>query len=55
MQQQLEQLKELFITQVKGISSLETLEELKKNFLGKKWKLQDILKWIKDLSVEEKK
>lgn len=55
MQQKLDKLKELYEQQIQDITSQETLEELKKDFLGKKGKLNEILKGIKDLSIEEKK
>ena len=55
MQQKLESLQWEFLSELKSVENIADLEELKKDFLGKKWKLQDILKWIKDLSVEEKK
>ena len=55
MQQQLTDLQKLFSEQLQNITSEDKLEELKKDFLWKKGKLQDILKGIKDLSNDEKK
>ncbi len=55
MQQKLETLQSEFLSQLEKIENIADLEDLKKEFLGKKWKLQDILKGIKDLSVDEKK
>jgi phenylalanyl-tRNA synthetase alpha chain len=55
MKQQLENLKNEFIENISSINSPEKLEELEKDFLGKKGKLNDILKGIKDLSNEDKK
>ncbi len=55
MQEQLLQLQNGFSEALKNISSQESLEELKKDFLGKNGKLKEILKWIKNLSPEEKK
>jgi phenylalanyl-tRNA synthetase alpha chain len=55
MKQQLENLKNEFIESIATINSPETLENLEKDFLGKKGKLNDILKGIKDLSNEDKK
>jgi phenylalanyl-tRNA synthetase alpha chain len=55
MKEQLVNLKNEFIEKVAIISSYENLEELEKDFLGKKGKLNDILKGIKDLSNEDKK
>ena len=55
MKQQLENLKNEFIENIALINSVEKLEELEKDFLGKKGKLNDILKGIKNLSNEDKK
>jgi len=55
MQQKLAELKELFISELKTIQEVHQLEELGKEFLGKKGKLKAILAGIKDLSPEEKK
>ena len=55
MKEKLINLKSEFIENIKTINSPETLESLEKDFLGKKGKLNDILKVIKDLSNEDKK
>lgn len=55
MQQKLVELKELFISELESIQEVNQLEELWKEFLGKKGKLKAILAGIKDLSPEEKK
>lgn len=55
MQNKLVELKDLFISNLKLVKNNEELEKLDKDFLWKKWKLNEILKWIKDLSVEDKK
>ncbi|MFK7779836.1 MAG: phenylalanine--tRNA ligase subunit alpha [Candidatus Gracilibacteria bacterium] len=55
MKEQLANLKNEFIENVAVIDSAEKLEILEKNFLGKKGKLNGILKGIKDLSNEDKK
>lgn len=55
MQKELDDLQKIFSEQLETINNEAGLEELKKDFLWKKGKLQDILKGIKDLSVEEKK
>ena len=55
MKQKLENLKNEFIENLKTINSTEDLEILEKDFLGKKGKLNDILKGIKDLSNDDKK
>ncbi len=55
MKQQLENLKNEFIETITTIDSTEKLEILEKEFLGKKGKLSEILKGIKDLSNDDKK
>ena len=55
MQEQLQNLKQEFIDTLDAIDSVTSLEDLEKQFLWKKGKLQDILKGIKDLSNEDKK
>lgn len=52
MQEKLQALKKLFLEEIQTSTDLEQLE---KEFLGKKGKLNDILKGIKDLLSEEKK
>ena len=51
----LNNLKESFLEEVKKINEDSSLEVLEKDFLWKKWKLNDILKGIKDLSPDDKK
>jgi len=55
MKEKLNNLKNEFLENLKNIENEESLKELENNFLGKKWKLKEILKSIKDLSIEEKK
>ncbi len=55
MREKLAQLKKDFLEQLEKIQKQEELKELENNFLGKKWSLKEILKWIKDLSIEDKK
>lgn len=55
MNEKLINLKNDFMKKIESIKSFETIEEVNKEFLGKNWKLQEILKWIKDLSTEDKK
>lgn len=55
MKEQLANLKNEFIENIKSINSAENLENLEKDFLGKKGKLNEILKGIKDLSNDDKK
>ncbi len=55
MQNRLENLKIEFLENLENIKSEEKLKELELNYLGKKWKLKEILSWIRDLNIEEKK
>lgn len=55
MENKLTSLKEEFIETIKDIKTLDELKELWNSFIGKRWKLKDILKHIKDLSIEDKK
>lgn len=55
MLNKLKQLKEDFLQNLEQIESEPKAEELKKDYLWKAGKLSEILKWIKDLSNEEKK
>lgn len=55
MKEQLKNLKNEFIENINTIDSTEALEILEKDFLGKKGKLNDILKGIKNLSNNDKK
>lgn len=55
MNKQLDEIKKYFLDNLLNIQSHESLKDLENDILWKKWKLNDILKWLKDLSVEEKK
>ena len=55
MTTQIQEIKQYFINNLKNIDSLEALKELESDLLWKKWKLNDILKWLKDLDIEQKK
>ncbi|PID87320.1 phenylalanine--tRNA ligase subunit alpha, partial [Candidatus Gracilibacteria bacterium] len=55
MLKKLENLKLEFLKALEEVKEVSELENLGKEYLGKKGKLQDILKGIKDLSVEDKK
>lgn len=55
MKEKLNNLKIEFIEKLSYITNKDDLEKLNKDYLGKSWKLQEILKWIKDLSNEDKK
>ena len=55
MQNKLLELKENFLNSIKNIKSEQELESLEKDFNWKNWQLKEILKWLKDLSVDEKK
>lgn len=49
------QMKEEVIEKINTAKSVDTVEQLRVEFLGKKGKITEILKGLKDLSVEEKK
>jgi len=55
MLEKLKQIKNYFEENLKKINTLEQLKELENDILGKKWKLNEILKWLKDLDNEQKK
>ena len=55
MKEKLSNLKIEFTEKLALISNQADLEILNKDYLGKAWKLQEILKWIKDLSNDDKK
>lgn len=55
MKEKLLQLKKDFEEKIQSIDSLESADELEKQFTGKTGALKEILKWLKDLPVEEKK
>ncbi len=55
MKNKLNNLKENFKKELDEIKNINSLKELENKYLWKKWALKEILKWIKDLSIEEKK
>ena len=55
MQKKLEALKQDFLIGVKLGETVDSIEQLHANFIGKSGALKEILKWIKDLSDEDKK
>ena len=55
MKPKLEELKVGFLAALDNVKDDQGLEELRVEYLGRKGKLGDILKGLKDLSVEEKK
>ncbi|MDP5039057.1 MAG: phenylalanine--tRNA ligase subunit alpha [Candidatus Gracilibacteria bacterium] len=55
MNKKLEEIKKYFIDNLENIKIQESLKELEGEILGKKGRLNDILKGLKDLSVDEKK
>lgn len=55
MKNKLAELKQLFLDTLPGISNESELENLEKDFIWKNGQLKEILKGLKDLSVEEKK
>jgi len=54
MQKELEQLGKDALDELKKVSSAEELKELEVKYLGRKGKLTDILRGLKDLSLEER-
>lgn len=55
MKNQINELKKYFLFELKKVDTLEWLKDLNDYLLGKKWKLNDILKWLKHLSESDKK
>lgn len=55
MKQKILSLQDLFVENLKNINTIDQLKELNNQMLGKKWSLNEILKWLKALSIEEKK
>jgi len=55
MQTKITALETYFLQTLESIDSQESLKNLLDDMLGKKGKLNEILKWLKDLSPEEKK
>lgn len=54
MQQKLEQLKSDALTKIQSLANEQEIIDYRNEIVGKSWILTEILKWIKDLSVEEK-
>ena len=55
MIERLKALRAKFLENLETIKDENLLENFKKDYLWKNWKLSEILKWIKDLSSDEKK
>lgn len=55
MKKKLQDLKILFETELKNTKNESEIKSLEDKFLGKNWELKEILKWLKDLSIEGKK
>ena len=55
MIEKLKALRVKFLENLETIKDENLLENFKKDYLWKNWKLSEILKWIKDLSSDEKK
>jgi phenylalanyl-tRNA synthetase alpha chain len=55
MLEKLKKLKETALKEISRVDSSKSLEELRVKFLGKKGEVTEILKGLKDLSIEEKK
>ena len=55
MKTQLQEIKNYFSQKLPEITTLESLKELESEMLGKAWKLNAILKGLKDLSGDERK
>lgn len=53
--QNIEEIKNNFLTEINSANSLDVLEEVRVKFLGKKGLITDLMATIKDLSIEEKK
>lgn len=55
MKSEILEIKNYFLSKIKEVKNLVELKELENDILGKNWKLNAILKWLKDLDVEWKK
>lgn len=55
MIQEIQDLRDYFVTKLDSIDNFDMLKELSDELLGKKWRLNAILKWLKDLSIDEKR
>ena len=51
----IEDIKTNFLEQIKNVKTLDDVKNLKIEFLGKKSKINDIMKTMSTLSIEEKK
>lgn len=51
----LEKLKDNFILNIEKCNTNESLKDLENSYLWKKWKLNNILKWLKNLNDNDKK
>ena len=54
MKEKLQKIKEAAISQLKEASSLDALNEVRLNFLGKKGELTAVLKSMKDVAPEDR-
>jgi len=55
MKENIQNLKNIFLSELTLCSDENSLKEIENNFLGKEGSLKNILKGIKDLNPEEKK
>ena len=55
MKNEIEKLKTLFEKDIKKVKTMNELNDLRINYLGKKSKIQEFSTMMRDLSVEEKK
>ena len=55
MKEKLEEIKTKGLEKIKNVKTIAELEEVRKELTGKKSELSEVLKSMKDLSVEEKK
>lgn len=55
MENKIKKLEEDFVKTIKNIDNKDVLKKLENDYVWKKWKLKDILAWIKDLSNDDKK
>jgi phenylalanyl-tRNA synthetase alpha chain len=55
MKVKIEEIKNIILEEIQKVESAEVLESLRVEYLGRKGKLTEILKGLKNLSVEEKK
>jgi phenylalanyl-tRNA synthetase alpha chain len=55
MQNKLDNLKEIFLSDLEKLENREQILQLQNKFLGKKGELKAILAGLKDLSIDEKK